>query len=116
MKVVNRKEFLAMPAGTLYTEYEPCVATGLAIKHNTIDNGGSGDWFYTSLIASSESCEGLSELYDGKEVLYSSNWEGRDGEFNQDQQFIVYSPEDVFKFAESLANLINARVGWEIKA
>ncbi len=104
MKIVDRKEFLAMPAGTLYTEFEPCVANGLAIKHDTLDN--CDDWSYTDLIASSEFCQDLYELNDGKEIPYSSNWAGRDGEFDQDQLFIVYSPADIQAFADTLAGLI----------
>ena len=113
MKVVNRKEFLAMPAGTLYTEFEPCCVNGLAIKHDTLDNGD--DWFYTELIASSAACDGLVEMNDGKELLYSSNWQGRDGAFDQDQLFIVYSPADIQAFADTLAGLIGAKVDWLIE-
>ena len=114
MKVVNRKEFLAMPAGTLYTEFEPCITNGLAIKYDTLDNGD--DWFYTELIASSVACDGLVEMYDGKELPYSSNWQGRDRAFNQDQLFIVYSPADIQAFADTLAGLINAKVGWPVES
>ena len=107
MKVVNRKEFLAMPAGTLYTEFKPCYANGFAIKHDTLDNGD--DWFYTELIASSVVCDGLVEMNDGKELPYDSNWQGRDGGFDQDQLFIVYSPVDIQMFADTLARLIGAK-------
>lgn len=112
MKVVSRKEFLVMPAGTLYTPFKPCYTEGLAVKGETLDNGD--DWFYTELVASSESCAGLDMLNNGEELPFNTDWQGRDGAFDQDQKFIVYSPADVFAFAETLANLVNAKVGWEI--
>ncbi|GAH13600.1 unnamed protein product, partial [marine sediment metagenome] len=34
MKIVNRKTFLQLPIGTLFSEYEPCVFYGLFIKTN----------------------------------------------------------------------------------
>ncbi len=36
MKVVDRKEFLAMPAGTLYTKFEPCVFVEESIMEKSI--------------------------------------------------------------------------------
>lgn len=108
MKVVGRKEFLAMPGGTLYTLFKPCYTDGLAIKRDTLENGD--DWFYTELIASSESCEGLVKLDGYEELPYSSDWVGRDGAFDQEQKFIIYSPEDILAFAEVLAGLIGKEI------
>lgn len=105
MKVVNRKEFLAMPPGTLYTLFKPCYTDGLAIKHDTLDNGN--DWFYTELIASSENGD-LVGMDAGEKVPFSANWQGRDGAFDQEQKFIIYSPEDIRAFAKTLAELIGS--------
>ena len=106
MKVVDRKEFLAMPAGTLYTKFKPCYTDGLAIKHDTLDNGD--DWFYTELIASTVEDNGDIKLDNGEELPFSADWIGRDGAFDPEQMFIVYSPADVIAFAETLAKLVNA--------
>ena len=114
MKIVNRKEFLALPPGTLYTRFKSCYTDGLAIKHDTLDNGD--DWFYTELIASTTKSDGDMKLDNGEELPFNADWEGRDGAFDPEQMFIVYSPADVLAFAETLARLINARVGWEINA
>ena len=102
MKVVSREEFLALPEGTLYTKFMPCYTEGLAVKHKSIPD----DWFYTQLIASTDNCEGLDELCDGKELPFSADWSSRDGAFDNDQMFIIYSTEDVKAFAETLLGLI----------
>ncbi len=114
MKVVDRKEFLKLPAGTLYTLFKPCYTEGLAIKHATLDHGD--DWFYTELIASTVENNGDTKLDNGEELPFNADWTGRDGAFDPQQMFIVYSPADIFVFAETLAKLINAKVGREINA
>ncbi len=107
MKVVDRKEFLKLPAGTLYTLFKPCYTDGLAIKHVTLDND---DWFYTELIASTVEDNGDTKLNNGEELPFNADWMGRDGGFDPEQMFIVYSPVDIFVFAETLAKLIKAKV------
>lgn len=36
MRIVNRQTFLALPAGTVYSEYDPAILRGLMIKGRTI--------------------------------------------------------------------------------
>lgn len=35
MRIVDRKTFLAMPIGTVFSKYEPCVFGNLCIKGET---------------------------------------------------------------------------------
>lgn len=94
MKILNRKDFLAMPSGTVYSRFEPIVASGLEIKLDSLDD----DWFYLSFIGAVE-CEGddtdsFYAMIDGKE-LNIQPFQIRDGGFDEKEQFLVYSDEDV---------------------
>lgn len=46
MRIVNRQQFLAMPAGTVYAKYEPCSFEDLCIKGDSLPN----DWFYQQIV------------------------------------------------------------------
>jgi hypothetical protein len=49
MRIVNRKEFISMPAGTLYAKYQSLGFWGeLAVKEDSTD---FNDWFQSLLIA-----------------------------------------------------------------
>ncbi len=100
MKIVNRKTFLAMPPGTVYAKYVPCVFEELCIKGDTLPNGN--DWFYQSIadsIKSSGSDEWAHLLdeseADGRELEMDFATEGRDGCFEDDQLFAIWSKADV---------------------
>ena len=55
MRIVNKQEFYKLPSGTLYSEYEPCIFTGLKIKNDTIFNGDEPiDFSYEDLIGNVE--------------------------------------------------------------
>ncbi|GAB3644810.1 hypothetical protein [Ramlibacter alkalitolerans] len=50
MKLVNRKTFMSLPAGTLYSEYMPCLFGALHIKEETLKDPQSGadvGWYAT---------------------------------------------------------------------
>lgn len=100
MKIVNREIFLAMPAGTLYSKYEHCFFGDLCIKGDTLPNGN--DWFYQQLadaVKSDDSGDFSSKLFNsaenGTELEMDFHREGRDGCFDLDQKFAVWSLTDL---------------------
>lgn len=108
MKLVNRDTFLTLPSGTVYAKYENCVFDDISIKLRTIS---SNDWEYISLdtvsfIDSDDSNNLYSELSDMQvgDSIGSINMDSsyRDGLFEEQQLFMVYSKNDVKKIIDLL--------------
>ena len=59
MKIINQKEFLKLPAGTLFLKYEDSGFDELQIKDESWEN----DFLYVS-ITDSIDCDGSDDLYD----------------------------------------------------
>ena len=98
MRIVNRKEFMALPSGTLYQQSEEgsnFFSDGMQIKFDTIyDKDGEGiDW----------ACMGLGDIPDGdfQSMLngyskpFDPTWIGRDGLYYQDAKFVIYDKQDI---------------------
>jgi hypothetical protein len=101
MKVVNRDQFMAMPAGTLYQKYRPMIADDLEIKG---DNCGETDFFLQNVCgvmalkcnASDQLMERFDEMVkDGASYPVDLDSQGRDGCFDADQLFLVWERADV---------------------
>jgi hypothetical protein len=102
MKIVDRQTFLAMPEGTVFSKYKPCIFDGLFVKAS---HGGeyANDFLYDDLIApvdAGDSGEGFDMLFASQErgdevPLTFSDATTRDGLFDDDQLFAVYSDDDV---------------------
>lgn len=98
MKIVNRKEFLAMPAGTVYSKYTPFIFDDLSIKGDTWSN----DFLCQSLsdafwwLSSEEYIEGLQRAENaGESLVMDFDCESRDGLFDEQQLFAVWERSDV---------------------
>jgi len=96
-----------MPAGTLYSEYEPCFFRGLYIK---ADNPGNyeNDWLYDDLIGAVK-CSSTDDFLDkceqmeqGASVEADFENTGRDGMFDDEQLYGIYEKDDVKKLIERL--------------
>jgi hypothetical protein len=106
MKIVNLKQFLAMPDNTLFSKFAPCYFEGLQIK---VCNTGERD-FCTQEIAdaieahdSGEFCDKLDEsLANGTSVAMDFDCNGRDGCFDEEQLFAVYERADIEGMIELL--------------
>ncbi|MES2201120.1 MAG: hypothetical protein V4498_02600 [candidate division FCPU426 bacterium] len=106
MRIVNLKEFLTMPSGTVYSKYEPCAFGPINVKGDSI---GEID-FYTWDLAGSIKADGTDEFVErlhraeksGEDLETDFDQEGRDGMFQDDQLFAVYSKEDVSKMIARL--------------
>lgn len=111
MRIVNRKEFLAMPAGTVYWKYEPGFFRDLGRKGDSIappkgagidGKPHSGD-FYTTGIVDCIHAKDSDELFDKMEQMekgaaepcvYDS--EMRDALYEEDDLlFVVLDAADV---------------------
>lgn len=100
MKIVDKKEFLQLPSGTVYATYEPCILGDLSIKG---DCTLSGEDFYclefASSIESSSSEEFFARLTDmehsGKSFPVDLDSKAIDGCYKSSQLYTVWGKEDV---------------------
>lgn len=95
-----------MPAGTVFAKYEPQYFDNLCIKGDTC---GKNDFFYQPLhdsldaSSSSERADILIEAEeDGISIPLDFDAQFRDGLFDDDQLFAVWSDEDVRQLIERL--------------
>jgi hypothetical protein len=107
MKIVDRKTFLALPANTVFSKYEPCIFGDLCIKG---DSFGEIDFFYQP-ISDAIDCHDSGEFHDkltaaqerGESVSVDLDCQSRDGLFDADQLFAVWEPADVATLITRLA-------------
>ncbi|RTK93412.1 MAG: hypothetical protein EKK64_10240 [Neisseriaceae bacterium] len=90
MRIVNFKEFVELPSGTIFSYYEPDVYVGLFRKEDTIydswENSKSKeaiDYFQVSLLPQTDFNQ---EFFGLKE-----RW----GEFSWEQQYAIYEESDL---------------------
>lgn len=98
MKIVDRKTFLSLPAGTLFSKFEPDIFSDIRIKEDTC---GDNDWFEQQ-IADAIECSGSENFADkcdrmvnGESVKMDFDCIGRDGCFDDDQLFAVWEQADI---------------------
>jgi len=112
MRIVNFKEFLDLPNGTVFAEYQPCVFAGLRVKCHSIVHaqGYCGDYIYEPLDTPVK-CEDSDEFFTqcekaqkGEEIKLDFKCSQRDGSFNPDQLFAVYSKSDIIGLIGALAD------------
>lgn len=99
MRIVNLKEFRAMPNGTVFMKYKPEFFESLQVKGDTWDYD-----FISAEITNEIECSGSEEMdfILGKAELDSSysitldfDCGGRDGLFDEEQLFAVYEQKDI---------------------
>ena len=112
MKIVSRKEFLAMPPDTLYAKYQPCYFDALEIKGETLP----ADFLTQQIvdaIARKDSGEFSDLLHEsqttGKSVKFDFDCQGRDGCFDDDQLFAVWERDDVLALIDRLSRVVGAK-------
>lgn len=109
MQLVDRKTFLTLPAGTVCTKYMTHDNGDIAIKQRTV---GDNDWTYTPLdtisFIDAEDADGLfdklEELKPGDVIDTYMATSYRDGLFEKNAQFFVYSQDDVKKIVDLLTH------------
>jgi hypothetical protein len=110
MKILNRKDFLKTPSGTLWSYYEPCNFRDLSVK--TSDSKDyENDFVSFSLIAEfdyfdgDEFAEKCQRMEQGESVPQSFEETTREGLFDDEQLFLVYEQGDIQKMIETLQSL-----------
>lgn len=106
MRIVNLTEFRALPSGTLFMKYDPCVFEGLSVKGET----WKSDFLYANITDEIE-CSGTTEMTD---ILFEAQRDnkvsipmdfdcyGRDGCFHDGQLFAVYEKHDCTNLIEKI--------------
>lgn len=113
MRIVNREEFLRLPAGTIFAKYadqKPGVVTldsgKIAIKEETCHE----DFVVQELDPWFEGCNDSGDWSDVYERMLEGersppvdyDFAGRDGEFDRDQLFLVWEKDDARKLIDRL--------------
>jgi hypothetical protein len=109
MKILNRQQFLALPSGTLYSTDDPALfVVGLAIKGDTIYDGKESiDFFKMDLIHNVPSVDvvDVAEQTGESFELEFDSW-GRDGLFERDALYAVYSTQDIAELAQTISKCV----------
>lgn len=96
MRVVNRKTFLTLPAGTIYCKGAPWAFNGLCIKADSLES----DWVYLDMAWPSAHDSGeASDLLDrsletGTSFPCDDSF-GRDGCFDDKNVFLIFEKDDL---------------------
>jgi len=91
MKIVNFDEFVELPAGTIYSDYEPAVCTGLFRKGDSIRGR---DFYLSSLVA---------DCWNG-DLPTCDVIESRWALYEYDAEFAVYEDDDVVNLLQMLVS------------
>ncbi len=114
MKIVTRDQLMAMPAGTVFQNFEPRIFGEIRIKGDTC-----GSDFYLSDLDGTEydSVKGdiASALLDatdrslktGENIKIVLNSECREGMFDKDQLYAVWNTEDVYALIARLQECLH---------
>lgn len=97
MRVVDRKTFLTLPAGTIYCKGTPWAFDGLCIKGDSLPN----DWTFLDPAWPSAFDSGAAgdlldkSLADGSSFA-SEDAYGRDGCFDDSEVMLIFEPADLW--------------------
>ena len=109
MKLVTRKQLMEMPDGTLYNEWVPAFFGPLCIKTRSIPNltaGGFCDWEVQRVPEIGGADVMMDKLAAGEAVYIDFKLTGREGLFDEEARYAVWSREDVYRFREVLTQSI----------
>lgn len=115
MKIVNRDTFIGLPSGVIFSKYKPCVFGELMIKGESIIFDNGNDFYYQDIadaIDCHDSGEFADKLFDseanGTNLPMDFECQGRDGLFDKEQLFAVWSADDVADLMARLKHCIGA--------
>lgn len=111
MRILNRKEFLAMTGQILFAKYKPQVFGDLQIK---VDNCGENDFAVDDILqvfCKGCCCDVSNDLDDAvndssMSLNLDMHFTGRDGYFEDDQLFAVFENKDVEQLINRLKEVI----------
>jgi hypothetical protein len=112
MKIVTKQEFYHLPNGILFSFYTPCLIQGLMVKKDTIFDGEVPiDFCYQDLIGNvkSGSSNDLIDILTNAEKNKSEfeldfDCVERDGLFECDSLYVVYSSMELHEFSKTIDN------------
>lgn len=109
MRIVNRKEFLALPKYTMFRKFIPTNLGVLCIK---LESTEFNDFYYIGLddiecktdYIDLETTDILDRAIKDSSFEFNADFEAhiRDGFFDEDQLFAVYSNEEMIKLGKFL--------------
>jgi hypothetical protein len=111
MRIVNLKEFLTLPSGTVYMNYKPCIFESLCVKVDNVHED-SIDFILKELVTvdAESSEEWHDKIYDamenGTSLKLDFNATERDGCFDEEQLFAVLEKEDIKGIIEVLEDCL----------
>jgi hypothetical protein len=108
MRIVDKKEFYNLPSGTLYSEFEPSVFVGLKIKGDTIIyKGVPTDFFYEDLIGNVDS-DAFESYFAKNGIEFNLDFDTleRDGLYEDDGLFAIYSKDEIIEFSQKIASCL----------
>ena len=103
MKLLNREEFIKLPAGTIYKKRSECQ---LEIKGEWVSDDGN-DWSSDLFAADCKDDQDtyIAMLY-GESFPIQTDRYGRDGCFDADEEFLIYEKWDLEQLKNILENAI----------
>jgi hypothetical protein len=113
MKILAKQDFLKIQEPILYSNYSPIIFEGLFIKTKSLslNNGELFDFRYNALLPPILSCEDDADFLFGKgnygqefDIEYDNNF--REGLFDDEYLYAVYSKEDIKKLINELQELL----------
>lgn len=109
MRIVDRKTFLTLPAGTAFQKGKPWYWEGLCFK---TDDVFENDWRYLSI--DSADAESSGEHWDRLEEMrvHGTSYpiddsSSRDGSFDDQDLFLIYEPADLEWIKENIDRAIH---------
>jgi hypothetical protein len=119
MRIINREKFSALPAGVLFSKYEPYIFGDLMIKGESI-SGRDGHFidFFVQQITDAVACDDSGEFVDildraekmGESFALDLDYQGRDGCLDEDQLFAVWEADDLQQLIARLQKCQGAKV------
>lgn len=106
MRIVKRPAFLSLPAGVVFSTYEPCVFGELMLKGDTIGND-----FYCASLVGAVAWSTSGDIYERCDAMeregssFPADFEsfGRDGSFAPGTQlYAIYEPADIQRLIATL--------------
>lgn len=107
MKIVDYDTFIKLPVGTMYCETEPYIFGEIKIKQETINDGN--DWFYQSFQDNLDKEDWKEDIYNEclkREVNLDFDIQTRDGMFDYQRTFAIYSQKDIQDMINKLQSIL----------
>lgn len=104
-KIVDRSEFLLLPEDIVFRKYTPSVKDDIEIKGCSIGRNDYSVQMLTSV--EGQYCDTMDKADEGEEFNFDLDCQGRDGLFDDDQLYVIYSVEDIKNLIGRLSQCIN---------